>query len=140
MGFSRSCCLWRTGLPQRMRAGEGILAHAKLGDPAYRRKRREVAFEEMSSDRLTRQANISDGDGIPLAVAAGLAALSEIDFERAQSLADPVLNPFQTGGLVKLELVLQVFAHAWHQQRMRVAGDYLRQPAHARACARRGRQ
>ena len=51
-----------------------------------------------------------------------------------------MLAPFDAGRLVELELVLEIFAHPRHDQRMGIAGDDLRQSAHPGAALGVARQ
>src|SRR6516225_6805808 len=130
----------RTGLSQWVSARERLVLHAEIADPAHGRKRGEVIFEEIRASRLAHKADIGDGDGIALAIAPGLLAAGEIGFERLQGFPDPVTDPFEPRGLVKPELVFEIFTHPGHQQWMRVAGDDLRQRTYAGACPRGGWQ
>ena len=41
--------------------------------------------------------------------------------------------PFDTGRLIELEFVCQIFTHARHDQWVRIAGDDLCEPPHTRA-------
>src|SRR5262249_47011686 len=101
---SRSGRLGRAGLAQRMRTDEGLVLHAGIDDPAHRRKRREVVFVEIRPRGLARQADVGDGNGVALAIASGVLASGEVGLERLQSLANPVVDPFEPRGLVELEL------------------------------------
>src|SRR5437879_5949929 len=100
-----SCSLRRTGLAQGMGAGEGIVLHAPIDDPAHGREWREIIPKEICAGGLTDQADVGDRDGVTLAIAAGLAAAGETGFQRLQSLADPVADPFEPRGLIELELI-----------------------------------
>src|SRR5262245_66199191 len=94
-----------------MRTGEGLVLHAGVDDPAHRRERREVVLVEIRSRRLARQADVGDRDGVAVAIASGILASREIGLERLQSLANPVVDPFQPRGLVELYLVLRILRH-----------------------------
>src|SRR5258707_15384570 len=104
-GKISSGCLGRAGLAQGMRAGEGVVLHACIYDPAHRRERREVVFVEIRSRRLARQAEVGDGDGVALAIAPGVLASGEGGLQRLQRLAGPVSNPFEPRGLLEPEPV-----------------------------------
>jgi len=51
-----------------------------------------------------------------------------------------MLAPLDPRRLVELELVFEIFAHPRHDQRMGIAGDDLRQPAHPGAALGIARQ
>src|SRR5262249_20340747 len=123
-----------------MGAGEGVVFHALVDDPPYRRKRRGVELVEVGAGSLAGQADVGNRDRIPLAVAAGLLAAGKVGLQRGQRRADPVLDELEPRRLVDLELVLEIFAHPRPQQRMRVAGDDLRETTHACPRARLLRQ
>src|SRR5262245_58718797 len=95
MTWNRSCGLRRAGLAQRMRARESVVLHAGIDDAAHRRERRQVVFVEICPRGLARQADVGDGDGVAVAVAAGLVGPREIGFKRLEGGADPVLDPFE---------------------------------------------
>src|SRR5262249_5111538 len=123
----------RTRLAQRVGARERLVLHAEIRDPAYGRKRGKIIFEEVCTGCLADKADVGNGDGIALAIAPGLLAAGEVGFERLQGFPDPMTDPFEPRGLVKLELVFEILTHPRHQQRMRVAGDDLRERSHAGA-------
>src|ERR1700720_1011868 len=113
-----------------MSAGESIVLHACLGDAAHGRKPRQVMLEEIGARGLAYKADVRNADGIALTVTPRLLAAGEIAFECLQGGTDPVMDPFQTRRFVQPEVMLEVFAHARHQERMGVAGDDLRKRAH----------
>src|ERR1700731_2488328 len=113
-----------------MSAGESIVLHACLGDAAHGRKPRQVKLEEIGTRGLAHKADVRNADGIALTVTPRLLAAGEIAFECLQGGTDPVMDPFQTRWFVQPEVMLEVFAHARHQERMGVAGDDLRKRAH----------
>src|SRR5215831_14987677 len=123
-----------------MGAGEGVVFHALVDDPPYRRKRGGVELVEIGAGSLAGQADVGNRDRIALAVAAGLLAAGEVGLQRRERRADEIMDELEPRRLVDLELVLEIFAYPWHQQRMRIAGDDLREPAHPRPRARLLRQ
>ena len=66
--------------------------------------------------------------------------LREMRLDGQQGLHHPVLAPLRARGLVDVELFLEVVAHARDEQGVAVAGDDLRQTAHAGAAFRVFRQ
>src|ERR1700693_4945420 len=51
-----------------------------------------------------------------------------------------MLAPFEARRLIELEFVFQIFTHARHDQRVRIAGDDLCEPPHTRAAPGVARQ
>jgi hypothetical protein len=51
-----------------------------------------------------------------------------------------MLAPFDTGRLIELEFVFQIFTYARHDQRVRIAGDDLCESPHTRAAPSVARQ
>src|SRR4051794_32108049 len=101
-----------------MRACESVVLHAGLSNATHGRKPRQVVFEQIRPGRLAHQTDIRNADRIALTIAAGFLASAEIAFERLQGGADPVMYPFETLGFAEPELMLKIFAHAWHHERM----------------------
>src|SRR5262249_48207183 len=122
-----------------MRAGKRLDLVAALDDAVDGRERRRIDLEEFRARGLARETDVGDADRLAVTEAAGLRAL-EMRLERRERLGDPVPAPCHAGRLVELELVLEVFAHARDQQRMRIAGDDLGEAAHARPVAGLRRQ
>src|SRR5215211_2372976 len=114
-----------------MGAGKRVDLLASCDDASRGRIGRHVDLVELRPGRLARQADIGNADRLAMAVGAGLVAV-EMRLQRAQRLHDPVAAPCGADWLVELELMLEIFTHPRHQQRMRIAGDDLRQAARAR--------
>ena len=123
-----------------MSAREGVLPQAGVNDARHGRIGREVDLEQSCADRVARQADVGDGDRLAVAVAAGLPVAAQMRLQRRQRLAAPVPDPFEAGGLIELEFLLEVVAHPRHDERMGVAGDDLGERPHAGATARILRQ
>ena len=101
------------------------------------RKRRGVNREEFCSCRLAREADVGERDRVAVAIAAG-GGVFKVRFECDERGRVPMLAPFDAGRLIELEFAFQIFAHARHDQRVRIAGDDLCEPpAHARSPGRR---
>jgi hypothetical protein len=66
---------------------------------------------------LAREADVGERDRVAVAIAAG-GGVFQVRFERGQHSGVPMLAPFDTGRLIELEFVFQIFAHAWHDQRV----------------------
>src|SRR6266404_8068428 len=129
----------RARLLERMGAREGVDLLAGAGDADHIGKRRRVDVEEFRPGRLAREADVGDRHLVAMAETPGLLAL-KMGFERGERLDVPMAAPCHPGGLVELELMLEIFAHPWHDQRMRIAGDDLGEAANAGAAARIVRQ
>src|SRR5262245_19938085 len=112
---AKPCGLGRARLARRMRAREGVVLHAGIYDAAHGRERRQVVLVEIGTRSLARQADVGDGDGVAVAVAAGLLGPREIGFQRLERSAEPVLDPFEPRRLIEVELVLEIFAYPRHQ-------------------------
>src|ERR1700704_3409604 len=129
----------RARLLERMGARDGVDLLAGAGDTDHGWEGRGVDVEEFRAGGLAREADVGDRHLVAMAETSGLLAL-ELGFERGQRLDVPMAAPCHPGGLVDLELMLEIFPHARHDQRMRIAGDDLGEPTHARAAARIARQ
>ena len=57
----------------------------------------------------------------------------QVRFEPGQRGRVPMLAPFDACRLIELEFVFQIFTHARHDQRVRIAGDDLCEPPHTHA-------
>ena len=97
-------------------------------------------MKKLRAGHVAREADVGERDRVAVAIAPGLLLAREMRLERPQRLPAPVLAPLGAGRLVELVLMLEKFAHPRHHQRMGVAGDDLREAAHARPAARIGRQ
>jgi hypothetical protein len=71
---------------------------------------------------------------------AGRRMVDQHRFEGIQAIADPVPHPLVTLGLRDVPFAFEVLQHAQVVERVHVAGDDLRQGAHALAVARGGGQ
>src|SRR5665647_525580 len=115
----------RAGLLERMGARESVVLGAGRGDARDGRIRRQIDLEEIRPRHLTGQANVGNGELLTLAIGAGLLLGCEMLLQPAQRRLVPMLRPFQNARLVDLEFSAEIFAHARHDQRMRIAGDDL---------------
>ena len=123
-----------------MGLGERIDRLAGFIDAHDRRERCRIDLEEFRTDRLADQANVRDGDNIAVTVATGVTAGGQMRLKRSQRCGNPMTASLHPLRLVELELVLEIFAHAWHNQRMGIARHDLRQTADSRAASRIFRQ
>jgi hypothetical protein len=121
-----------TRLFQRVRAGEGVDRRERISDPGEIQKRRGVDRKEFCSRGLARKADVGERDRVAVAIAAG-SSVFQVRFERGQRSGVPMLAPFDARRLIELEFVFQIFTHARHDQRVRIAGDDLCEPPHTRA-------
>jgi hypothetical protein len=99
----------------------------RISDPGEIRKRRGVDREKFCSRGLAREADVGERDRVAVAIAAG-GGVFQVRFERGECSGVPMLAPFDAGRLIELEFVFQIFAHARHDQRVRMAGDDLCEP------------
>src|SRR5882762_11201173 len=127
------------GLPERMSAGEGVDLLARLRDSREVAKWRDVDAEEFGSGGLAGETDIRDRHLVAMAETTCFFH-AEVDFERGQRLRMPMAAPCRACRLVDLKFVLQVLAHARHNERMRIAGHDLGEAAHPRPAARIFRQ
>src|SRR5580704_1949830 len=107
-----------------MGAGESVYLRQLINDAREYRERRKIDIEEFRARGLTCEADIGERYGVAVRVAAGRFVV-QMSFEGGQRGSMPVPAPCQRRRLVEFEFVLQVFAHPWHDQRMRIAGDDL---------------
>jgi hypothetical protein len=63
------------------------------------------------------RADVSERDRVAVAIAAG-SGFFQVRFERSERSRVLILAPFDAGRLIELEFVLQIFAHARHDQRV----------------------
>src|ERR1700704_1511903 len=129
----------RARLLERMSAREGVDLLAGGGDANHVWEGHGVDVEEFRPGGLAREADVGDRHLVAMAETSRLLAF-EMGFERGERLDVPMAAPCHPGGLVDLELMLEIFAHPRHDQRMRIAGDDLGEPAGAGAAARIARQ
>src|SRR5258707_10820093 len=117
-----------------MSAGEGVDLKARLRDAGEVRKWRDVDAEEFGSGVLTGETDVRDRHLVAMAETTCFFR-AEVGFERGQRLRMPMAAPGHARGLVDLEFVLQILAHARHNERMRIAGHDLGEAAHPRPAA-----
>src|SRR5262249_20343745 len=134
-GLQPGSCRRSAGLPERVCEGECIDPLACLRDPGEVWKWRNVDAEEFCSGGLTGKADIRDRHLVAMAEATRFLR-AEVDFERGQRLRMPMAAPRHAGRLVDLKFVLQVFAHARHNEGMGIARHNLGEAAHPRPAAR----
>src|SRR5437016_8093560 len=104
---------------------EGIVLRASAADTRDGRIWSEVDLEEVRPRNLAGKANIGNCDLVALAISAGFFFGRKVLFQRAQRGLVPMLRPFHDTGFIDLEFMREIFAHAWHDQRMRIAGHDL---------------
>src|SRR5216684_6673365 len=112
-----------------MSAGEGVDLLARLCDTGEVRKWRDVDAEEFGSGGLAGETDVRDRHLVAVAETTCFLR-AEMDFERGQRLRMPMAAPCHARRLVDLKFVLQVLAHARHNERMRIAGYDLGEAAH----------
>src|SRR5207249_9768070 len=95
--------LWRARLLERVGARKRVLLKTSIDDARDGRIGRQIHLEQLGPDRVTDQADIRHRDAIAMAVAAGLRVATEVGFERAKRLAEPMADPFEARRLVELE-------------------------------------
>src|SRR2546425_9698008 len=117
-----------------MSAGEGIDLKARLRNSGEVAKWRDVDAEEFGSGGLAGETDVCDRHLVAMAETTRFCH-AEVNFERGQRLRMPMAAPRHARGFVDLELVLQVLAHARHNERMRIAGYDLGETAHPRPAA-----
>src|SRR5215210_1534071 len=101
------------------------------------RTREGVQFQAARDDRGAFRKILDPAlEIVPVGARLGFVRYMRLD--RAQAFPEPMPAPGQALGLGETELTLQELADARHDERMRVAGDDLREPAHAGAAARVG--
>src|SRR5712671_2585096 len=100
----------RARLLERMGARKGVDLLACAGDANHLGKRRGVDVEEFRAGDLAREADVGDRHLVAMAETPGLLAL-KMGFERGERLDVPMAAPGHAGGLVDLELMLEIFAH-----------------------------
>src|SRR5262245_31851430 len=115
--------LRRARLLERMRARKRVLLEASIDDASDGRIGHQIHLEQLGPDRVADQADVRDRHAIAMAVAAGLRIAAEMGLKRGERLAKPVADPFEARRLVKLELALEIVAHARYDQGMGVASD-----------------
>src|SRR5262249_54759796 len=125
----------RPRLLEWMGARERVDLRQLVGDANEVRERRRVDVEEFRAGRLAGDAGIGERHLVAGGEFAGLLAL-EVRLEPGERLGVPVPAPRRDGLLVMLELMLEILAHARHDQRMGVRGDELRKAAHPGPAAR----
>src|SRR5258707_6056424 len=128
-GLQLASCRRSARLPERVGAGESVDLWARLRDTGEVRKWRDVDTEEFGSGGLTGETDVRDRHLVAMAETTCFLG-AEVDFERRQRLRMPMAAPCHARRLVDLKFVLQVLAHAWHNERMRIAGHDLCEAAH----------
>ena len=81
---------------------------------------------------MAREADVGERDRVAVAIAAG-GGVFKVRFECDERGRVPMLASFDAGRLIELEFAFQIFAHARHDQRVRIAGDDLCESPHTRA-------
>src|SRR5215472_10383228 len=100
-----------------MRASESVNCGQRICDPRKIGKRRGVDVEELGAGGLAGETNVRKRNRVAVAVAARCGT-AQMRFQCGERGYEPVLTPLGPCCLVELEFVLQVFAHARHDQRM----------------------
>ena len=100
-----------------MRACESIDCRERICDPRKIWKRRGVDVEELGAGGLAGETNVRERDRIAVAIAAG-GGTAQMRFQSGERGNVPMLSPLGPCRLVELEFVLQIFAHARHDQRV----------------------
>src|SRR5260370_10434626 len=126
-------------VPERVGAGERVDPVARLCDTGEVAKWRDVDAEEFGSGGLTGETDVRDRHLVAMAETTCFLG-AEVDFECGQRLRMPMAAPCHARRLVDLKVVLQVFAHAWHNERIGISGHELCEAAHPRPAARILRQ
>ena len=76
-----------------------------------------VSTEKNFAPAAGSRGRIGERDRVAVAIAAGGGAF-KVRFERGERSGVQMLAPFDTGRLIELEIVFQIFAHARHDQRV----------------------
>ena len=108
-----------------MGARKGVDCRQRIRNPRKIRKSRRIDIEEFRAGCLAGETNVGQRDGVAVAIAPG-GRPGQVCFESGQRRGVPMLAPFRTRRLVELKFMFQIFAHPWHYQRMRIAGNDLR--------------
>ena len=108
-----------------MGARKAVDCRQRIRNPRKVRKPRRIDIEEFCAGGLAGETNVRERDCIAVAIAPG-GRPGQVRFESCQRSGVPMLAPFRTGCLVELKFMFQIFAHPWHDQRMRIAGNDLR--------------
>ena len=142
--------LLRAGARRRRAARRAAVPAARRRTPAApgtpasirseRRVRRQVHREAARVVDLRDQAAVGDRRRVAVAEGAGRRMVLQQRFERGEAFGDPVPHPDVALGLRHAPVALEILQHAQVVERMDVAGDQLRQRAHALAVARGRRQ
>src|SRR5207248_3735332 len=93
-------------------------------------------FEVARGKNLPGEADIGHRRRVAVAEPAGLALLRKMRFERFEPEQRPMVQPVVARSFVQMHVAFQKIADAWHDERMRVAGDDERESAHSRAATR----
>src|ERR1700746_2505829 len=100
-----------------MRACESVNGRQRVCDPRKIGKWRGVDVEELGAGGLAGETNVRERDRVAVAIAARPRA-TQMCLQSGERGNVPVLTPLGPCRLVELEFVLQIFAHARHDQRM----------------------
>src|SRR3954470_355198 len=120
-----------------MRAGEGVIGEAALDHGGALREVLEPALEIVAvTDGEADEADVGHRHRVAVAIGAALGVVYEVRLDRPQPLGEPMPAPGKALRLVQRELPLQELADARHDERMRVAGNDLREATHPRPAAR----
>jgi hypothetical protein len=121
--------------------GERLDRHAVGIDTArHRIGRWPASAEQLGAGQVRSKTDIGDGHAVADAEAAGARIVRQHLLDGAAAAVQPVAHPFCTRGLVDPQLLLQIFAHARHDERMRIHRDRLRDRARMCAGTQLGRQ
>ncbi len=110
------------------------------GDAGHVRVRRQVNLKTLGVEHLRYQATVGEGRRVTVAEAAHVAVALQVRFQRGQAFAHPMAVPLHLLLFGQAHRAFQVLQHAQVGDRVRVAGNGLRQRAHAGAAHRILRQ
>src|SRR5690242_19560612 len=109
-----------------MCARKSVDGRQRVCDPRKIWKWRGVDVEELGARGLAGETNVRKRDRVAMAIPTRRRCF-EMRFQRGERGDVPMLAPLGPGRLVELEFVFQIFAHARHDQRMRIASHNLHQ-------------
>src|SRR5262249_38806693 len=111
------------GLLEWLRSIESVDPHAFGKNALDRRDALCRHVEVACGEDLADKADIGHRRRVAMAEAAGLALFRHVRFERLESQQRPMLQPAVAGSLVEVQVALEKFPDARHDERVRVAGD-----------------
>ena len=129
------------GLTQWMRADEGIKLHTRGENAPCHWVGLDIQpTQHFSAGEMGDEADIRDSHLITVAIAPGARVAREHGLDSVARGCEPMREPRVARRLRKPELVLEILAHARHNEGMCIHGDHLGERAHPRPGIGIGRQ